>query len=729
MITGAYQALSFTLMYLLIVLLAYFIVKEIVQKNRKGIITLFKLHLILFVLVVVFSLPLIFTTYEILNSVERLQSGIRLEQTIEFGLNLKSVISFLLPFSTLKNADFFGGADVSIRNFYFGIIPLIFFLAALLKKRTTLEYVLLGFGLLIFASSFAFLPVREFLFRNLPLMNLFKYAAYLNVFGTLVFILLAANQFSNFLQNIQNEKQKVLFYGSVFLLIVFSLTIYSGKQISLSDLQSLLNFKSFTLATENSSFYQHIFIQAVIQFFILLAFLSIVAFQQKIKNPVYFVIALVIAELFISAQLNMGTTVTDSSQKPYQMKKNLALFPEKFPIPINGKIIYNDEKHTSFRPFWRNTQIFSKQVSFDAFSSFELKSYNKLDDDYPNLKNAVLNNHLVYFSDSIFPLSAFNDSNIDYRKDSKHLYLADKSFEKLSDRVVSTNKNDEFTITKFSPYSFTIKTNTKHNQFLTLLQTNFKGWKAYINDAETLIYKSNFNYCTLYLPKGTHLVRFEFKNNRILVFYIVSNVAFFICLLFLLGVSLKKNHVSNKTIFLVLVSIFWVGAFFVLRRIRQPDENITTHQYFNERWKTKDALFASHLNFEDVSQGYDTTLSFSGKKSLFVSAEDEYLNFTDIDIQEEKFNNGTLVIRAKIFSKNYPEALIVSDLSAKDESNQWHALKIDNQIENLNTWNEVIYFRNFFNVRENNTIRTYLWNVKHSEFRIDDVTIEFFPFK
>lgn len=727
MVSGAYQALSFTLMYLLILLFSYFIVKEIAQKNLKGIITLFKLNLLLSVVVVVFSLPLIFTTSEILNSVERLQSGVSPDQTIGFGLDLKSVISFLLPFSTLKNADFFGGADLSMRNLYFGIIPFLFFIAALLKKRTIPEYLLLGFGLVIFASSFAFLPVREFMFQHVPLMNLFKYAAYLNIFGLLVFILLAANHFSDFLKNAQKEKYHVLLSGTVFLTIILMLIVYSGRNVSLSDVQMLLKFKKFNQIIENTTFHQHIFFQAIIQFFILSTFLGVVLWRRKFKKPAFFFIALVVAELFISAQLNMGTTVTDSLQKPFQMKQNLALFPQNFPIPVNGKIIYNDEKHTSFQPFWRNTQVFTKQVSFDAFSSFELKSYSKLDDDYPNLRNAVLNNHLVYFSDSIFSLSKFNDSNINPQKHSNRLYLSEKNFEELSGRKVFTNKEDEIIIAKFSPNKITIETTTKNDQFLTMLQTNFKGWKAYIDDVETPVYTSNFNYRTIFLPTGNHTVNFEFKNNKILVFYYLSTIAFFTCLLILIGFVLKQNHMPNKTNFFVLTLIFLITAFFVFKRINYRDKNINTQQYFNDRWKTNEALFHADLDFENETQNVDTIISFTGNKSLRVSAENEYLNLAEIDIQKENFNSGTLVIRGKIFSENYPELLIVSDLSERDEQNQWHALKIENEIENLNKWNEIFYCRNFFNVKENNKIKTYLWNVKSSEFRIDDVSVEFYP--
>lgn len=51
---------------------------------------------VILLVVVVFSLPLIVATLEILTSVDRLENGLTLSQTTRFGQSLKSVFSFLL---------------------------------------------------------------------------------------------------------------------------------------------------------------------------------------------------------------------------------------------------------------------------------------------------------------------------------------------------------------------------------------------------------------------------------------------------------------------------------------------------------------------------------------------------------------------------------------------------------------------------------------------------------
>lgn len=727
MVTGAYQALSFTLLYLLILLFLYFIIKELAQRSFKGVREIIKVNLFLLLIVVFFLLPLIISTLEILTSVDRLKSGVSLSQTCSFGQSIKSIISFIIPFSTLKYEEFFGGVDVSMRNHYFGLIPLMFFIAAMFHKRTKLEYLILGFGLIIIASSFRFLPVREFMYNYIPFMNLFKYAAFIRIFGLLAFILISANYIAYFQKNIEKEKRKVVALGIIFLSILLFLIAYSTGKVTTEDFMLLLNNTNLNGLLKNMSFYQHVFVQAIFQFFIVSTFLVVVILQKKIKYPFLLITIVFVAEIFTASQLNMRFTVGDSTLKPFTMEKDLSLYPEKFPIPVNSKIIFNNQQHESFPPFWRNTYIFSKQITFNAFSSFELNTYSKLDDDYPNLRNAVLNNHLFYFSDTIFPLKHFDDNSIHFQSSARYLYFSDEDFTKLSEKTVATDSSDKINILEFSPNKVTIETNTKNDQFLTMLQTNFKGWKTYLDNNNTPIYTSNFNYRTIFLPKGNHLITYEYRNNKIVVLYFISNILFFITILFLTGYTIRKKNLPGKTFIFIPLAILSITSIFLIKRLTYKDKNPTVHQIYNKRWTREKALFHYQQYFEDELQNNDTTIAFLGKKGFLVNPDIEYLTFATIENKKGKLKNGTLVVRAKIFPESYPESLIVSEIPGTETSNQWHALKIEKQIESLNQWNEIIYYRNFYDLEENDVINVFLWNLKKSNFLIDNITVDFYP--
>lgn len=728
MVTGSYQALSFTLFYLLILLFIYFIGKALWKRDIRAITANLKVNILLLLVVLVLLLPLIVSTVEVLNSVDRLETGVDLDQTLHSGQTLKSVLSFVIPFATLKYAEFFGNADMSMTNHYFGLIPLLFFVAALLKKRSVLEYIFLFFGLVIFASAFLFLPFRELLYRYIPFMNLFKYAAYIRVFGILAFILLAANYFSQFQKNFDNEKNKLLALGGVLLIALLFLIGYSITKVTFDDFHLLFNGNGLTELLNKMSFYQHILIQGVFQVFVVSAFLAILLFHKKLQHPFHFILIVLFVEMFAAAQLNVAHTVVGTEFKPQRMKKDLALFPKKFPIPVNDKIIYNDQMHAFFPPLWRNTYIFSKQIAFDSFSSFELKSYSKLDDDFPNLKNAVLNNHLLYFSDTVLPLSQFADSSIDVEKSHMLLYLSDEDYSLLSQKKTASDSADNIKITAFSPNEIIVQTNSRNDQFLTLLQSNFNGWTATIDNSETPIYTSNFNYQTVFLPKGKHTVRFQYRNDKILVLYIVSNVPFFLIVLFLIGYSLRKRKSKGHAYLFLPLAILLITGFFLVKRLSYHDKNLSAHQIQAERWKDKTAAFTFQQDFEDYLSTSDTTMASSGNKNALLTADMEYFTLVNIDSVARKLKEGTLAVRLKVYAETYPEALLVSSVSGEKPKDAWHATKIEKQFERLNQWNEIAYYRNFQDLKEGEVINVFIWNLKGKTFRIDDVRVDFYAY-
>jgi len=712
MVTGGYQALSIGLFYLMALLFAFYLTKEAVQKNRTAIFSMIKANLLLFFLVVVLLLPLIVSTSGVIDDVSRFSHGVDPEFILVFGQSLKALISFLLPFSTLKYESL-GSVDTSMINHYFGLIPLLFFGLSITRKRTAAEYLILGFGLVIFASSFQAMQVREFLFRFVPMMNLFKHAAFIRVFGLLAFILLAANYFSWFQQNFEKEKKKVLLLGSLLGAALLFIIVYSFGNTSLDEIREVLRSNPWEDLLKAMPFYQHVLFHAVLQLIIVGLFLAIIINHKKIKFPFRLIFVLFVIEMVVSVQLNIAVSVADTNLKPSRMDKDLALFPERFPIPVNNKIIYNDNQHVIFSPFWRNTYIFSKQVSFDAFSSFRLDSYNKLYDHYPNLRKAVLNNHLFYFSDSIFPISKFDDSEIDPQSASKWLFVDDKDYESLSGQKTQADPADRIVIKAFSPNKVVAETETRHDQFLTMIQTHFKGWEAFIDDQATPIYTSNHNYRTIFLPKGKHVVSFEYKNNTVLILYILSNLLFLLIALLLLGALLREKKGFGKMYIWIPAVILLLAAAFTLKQLTYRDKNKTVSEIYEERWKEQQAIF------------YDQKIS--SEEPAEVKAEDVFFNIADIDHMELGRKSGTLVVSAKVFPESYVDVLIVSDVSKQGKPETWHASKVERHIEKLDHWNKVIYFRNFYDLKNEDVINVYLWNLHNHDFKIKDIVVRFYP--
>lgn len=720
MISGAYQALSFALLYLLLLLFAHALFNKIWSINRREIKTLFMANLQLLLMVVVFSLPLIVSTIDVLSAVDRLSRGIDLGQSLQYSQKLKAFLSFLLPFSSLKFDASFGGADVSMRNHYFGILFLLFSLLALLRKHSVTEYMLLAFGAVLFLSSFDFLPVREFLFRFVPFMNLFKYAAYIRVFGTLAFILFAANYLAKVLQNFESEKRKLFAAGAGILLVFTALLVFALQKTGFGGVLQLLTEHGFQGALNAMDFYQSMVFQSVFQLVILTGLL-VVLLSRSIKKPGSWLVFLVMADLLVAARLNMNFTVTSPEYKPFRMKKDLALCPKDFPVPVNDKIIYNNQQHVFFQPFWRNTYTFTKQVSFGAFSSFELNSFSKLDDEFPNLRNTVLNNHLLYFSDRIFPLSRFSDSLLNPETDAAFLFLNDEDYRALQNIKLKRDSTDIVKLTEFAPTRVIAGTQTRHDQMLTLLQTNFKGWKAFIDDKEVPVFTSNFNYRTVFLPAGTHSVRFEYRNNRVLFLYIFSNVAFFFSILYLVSGFFQRGNRRKRWLQWILPLIAGVLFLLGLKPWAERNHRKTVQQVLTEKWAAEKEMFSFEEDFENNSE------KKANKNFRHISSGDEYFDVAKISNQNGEMKAATLVFTADVSSGMYPEALIVSEQTGPEVKNGWHAARIEKQVEHLNSWNKIIYQQNFYNLGKGDEIKIFIWNPKKSDFNIDNISVKLYP--
>ena len=46
--------------------------------------------------------------------------------------------------------------------------------------------------------------------------------------------------------------------------------------------------------------------------------------------------------------------------------------------------------------------------------------------------------------------------------------------------------------------------------------------------------------------------------------------------------------------------------------------------------------------------------------------------------------------------------------------------------ENLNQWNDVVYCRNFYRLKEKDIIKVYLWNPEKSLFEIGNISLAFY---
>lgn len=103
-------------------------------------------------------------------------------------------------------------------------------------------------------------------------------------------------------------------------------------------------------------------------------------------------------------------------------------------------------------------------------------------------------------------------------------------------------------IEKYQDENIYLNVNASGNNFLFLGDTYLgKGWKAYIDETETKIYRANHNFRGIIVPKGNHKIHFEYLPES---FVITKNLALVLSSLVILGlfVSIGLNFRKKKEV-------------------------------------------------------------------------------------------------------------------------------------------------------------------------------------
>lgn len=709
LLTGAYQAQSIVVFYLLVGILLY----QIIQARKKGNALSFKklmgVNALYALVTLILCAPLIYATLEVLPLVDRLSEGVDLSRTLDFGQPITGLLSFIAPYATVQYDALFGGVDRALTNHYIGTIPLLFSLLALTKKQKATTYSLVAFGILVFSMSFDFVPVRQFAFDHVPFMDLFLLASYLRLFGLMAIIFLAVQYLSDLDRNLEIDRSKAVLLALLFMGGIAALV-----------------WASYAGYIEGSTGYElpgSLVIPAATSISILMLFILLVLKRRVIPNVKVLMVVLVLADLIFAVQWNIGATMVSSENDPRAMDQVLELTPDGFPVPSNGKVIYNDEQHSFFKPFWRNTYIFTKEVSFQSFSSFKLASYSAVDDKWPELGKQATDNHLFYLSDTIVSASEYVNAPERYIKSNMVLVVEDEQAERLSQKLIKRGASDRVELIQLKPNKAEAVVNIEHGQVLTLLQSSYPGWSVFIDGALAEYFTSNFNYKSIYLQPGEHTVKFEYSNDGLLTLYFISGIAFIVLIVVLAGRSIGSTYGRTWARVTQLGMVFFV-LFGTLRTLAWPVKtDVSKHEYYLSRYQAESALFNLEKEFEEAARS-DTLLPTELGENLFVDSGRELIPLFKIANRDLPEEGDVLFVRFKIWTDLYPSALLVSEING-----DWHAIKVGREIQTLNDWNEVQYVRRIAVLTGDDELKVYILNADGDELLINDFNASIHSYK
>ncbi len=511
LLSGGYPGFFIITVYILFALFVYYLVSYI---KEKWCVKFILFNLIIAVVFVLLSAVVLISSFELTPHLTR-YNQLSIDYVIQGYLPLKALMSFILPYATATNPEYWG-TDSSLINSYFGIITLIFLVYSLITIKSKKVRIIFFIGVFFLLTAMAgIFPFRKWIYY-LPFMNVFRFPVIFRFFAYFSFIVVAGFGIHSFIKEVRNEKllRSIIMIFIGILLVFF---IFNAFYIEKWKFKSLL-FLDFKTFLDSATVNDRIFLQAFISIGLLVVFLFAI---KKIKVRRFLLIGLIAIDMIIATQLNIyHTVVSFDSPKPTQLAINN--LPKGFLLPsINEKIMDIKGANTIPIPFlWRNLDIFHNKTSFTGYTPYHFLSKEKCET--KGLFHSVTKNPLFYLADDI----------------NSNLIIDSLSIDTLSSKKIQ--------ITNFNPNRVELIVKNNSTQLLTFVQNYYKGWKVYINKKEGKLIQSNYTFMSVWLPKGENQIVLEYKPKNILNAFYMSAIVLIGLLLFITISNLKRLSTSYK---------------------------------------------------------------------------------------------------------------------------------------------------------------------------------------
>jgi hypothetical protein len=436
---------------------------------------------------------------------------ISLQDTLLHPTNLQSWISVLFPFATVKNDGFYQ-TDPSMRNCYFGLSLLLFFLLASVGKKNRWQKLLLVIGLL-FALLSAGGMVKIFAYKFIPLIGFVRLNGEFRIFALFCFILLAAIELGKF---IQQEKSfagaiKWIYYGvEIIVLITLIWGLYKAfstgesfvHQFSLILSQNGISAKLKALI-DAISFYDTFWIQGIIQLLLLWSIKwCLINKQWNLLRKI------AVADMVLACLLNIPFTGVGKASVA-QVQAILNQSPRGIPTPTLQPLMLNDSSSLEQKMMIGDWSMYNKQIG------------SRQEVTYP----IILKNSRAYFDKDAI-------TNKENHLDKPFIFGADSSITSIS-------------IQSYSPQAIKLNISSSKASTLVLQQNYYPHWYYQIGNVRKAMNTFETSFMSAPVAKGNSQIRIEFEPTIVKAAMLISAITFCIyCLL--IGYYYKRLPKTKK---------------------------------------------------------------------------------------------------------------------------------------------------------------------------------------
>jgi hypothetical protein len=486
--------------------------------------------------------------YNLLPVFERIKIGIFGSKWLFMEQYKYALLTFFVPefFGNVIDEYFFSSTcwyTFEHRALHIGVITFVFFLYAFRRKDKRIIMFFTGF------AAFCFFVIHQYpVFNLINITPIFASVAPFQLRAIFCFALciaagFGADYFYNNIRNILNDKREIIF---------MSLFILAGIFLGLLN---IANHKGCI----NINFHKIIYYRMYFPFLFTALFLLVIFISRIIKKP-NIIIALAFI-IFLSSLI-------------FFAKGFNQIIPNKYVFPVTKEIEFIKKDKDVFRVGTDSTLMPNKNLIYsiyytDAFEVAQIKQYQELISayNYPaksgdihclptlrfdsplidlmnvkyiwlqkdrNLQDFGINsNHYkkvfshnldIYSNINFLPRAFLVDTYKIYTngndilkqildkefKPQNIVYLEEDPFpnKTLPDKSLSGGSAE---ILKYGENEVTIKTLSDEYSLLFLSDTYYKGWKAFIDGKNTRIFKADYCFRAVAVPKGEHIIKFLYE--------------------------------------------------------------------------------------------------------------------------------------------------------------------------------------------------------------------------
>jgi hypothetical protein len=448
-----------------------------------------------------------------------------LESALSGSLPHEAISTFLFPFASVSNMVMWGN-DWTLVNCYWGLLPFCFLIFSLFQKLFDRQgenilvrnrWYLFG-GILFFAIAMGDdLPLRGWMYKFIPLMDIFRFPTYFRIFG--IFFLLIASGFSinyflgkHFLEGLY---KKTL----VAAVVILAITLWAKNNASIYG-QAFIERNGVFELSADAQFYNNVFTQGAVHFMLLILLSIGLVFLKKNHLRKGLLLSIACIDLFFATQFNISSTVIHDAD-PKEVNEAFHYFsPEEYPLPPINQSFKSLHRVANFDyvHLHINLNHFHKIPSPDGASPAYFKwSAEAMAD---GIFQKTIQNPLVFAADKISREGIIEEETIDTL-----------SFEKIN-------------LLHFSPNEIELESDFANQKVLVFLQNYHPDWNVYVNEKEASITRANGTFLAVKISAGKQKIKFAFEPEVEVKAFYGSVMSWILVLLFFVTMILRRRSES-----------------------------------------------------------------------------------------------------------------------------------------------------------------------------------------